>query len=260
MEQNKMIFLCEDSIEGIFTSVFDGWKWGVSGKQVKISVSDPEGPDFFCTFMRIKSDTEKAEKVSDTVKRKLGSELYKILCCIAASSHEEKGTVIFYMLLKALSHGRNDRKILDDMKDPYIVLASKLYTKVRREVHRFYGFLRFRQIGDGILYSRIAPGNDILLLLADHFENRFPNENWVIYDENRNKALFHASGKKSFIRIGVEEVFDTDNGIIKKEEYEQLWRIFCGNISIRERQNLSLQQQMIPFKYRSNMEEFSENQ
>lgn len=259
MEQNKKIFLCDDNIEGIFTAVYDGWKWGAAGNQLKIAVSEPEGPELFCTFEKIKTDTEKAAKVTAAVKRKLGNHLYETLCYVAASSHENKGTVIFCILLKALNHGRNDRRVMDDVKDPYVALASKLYIKVWREVHKFYGFIRFSQLGNGILYSKIAPENDILFLIAPHFENRFSNENWIIYDEIRNKALLHEKKKKCVIRIGVKENFEKEYILSEKEEYEQLWRIFCKNISIKERENHVLQQQMLPLKYRSNMAEFGQN-
>lgn len=40
MEYNKKIFLCEDSIEGIFTSVYDGWKWGAAGNQYGMKFTD----------------------------------------------------------------------------------------------------------------------------------------------------------------------------------------------------------------------------
>lgn len=259
MEYNKKIFLCEDSIEGICTSVYDGWKWGAAGNQLGVSVSAPEGPELFCTFVKIETDTEKAGKVAGSVKRKLGSHLYETLCCVAASSHEEKGTVIFRILLKALNHGRNDRRVMEDLKDPYVALASKLYIKVWNEVHRFYGFLRFSQMGGGILYARISPENDILAMLADHFENRLPNENWIVYDENRNKALVHEKGKKCLIRLGVKEIFHNYTLLSDREEYEQLWRNFCRNISITERENLSLQRQFVPLKFRSNMLEFDKN-
>lgn len=259
MEQNKKIFLCDDSIDGIFTSVYDGWKWGAAGNKFEIAVSEPEGPELFCTFVRIKTDTEKAAKVTGTVKKKLGNRLYEILCCVAASSHEGKGTLIFHILLNALNHGKNDSRVMDDFKDPYVALASKLYIKVWHEVHRFYGFIRFSQLGNQILYSKIAPENDILMLLAPHFENRFSNENWIIYDEVRNKALLHEKRKKCVIRVGVKEKFEKEYILSEKEEYEQLWKTFCKNISIKERENHPLQQQMLPFKYRSNMVEFGQN-
>lgn len=45
-------------------------------------------------------------------------------------------------------------------------------------------FIRFRELENGILFSEITPKAQILTCVADHFEDRFPLENWIIYDKN----------------------------------------------------------------------------
>ena len=39
--------------------------------------------------------------------------------------------------------------------------------------------------------------------------------------------------------------------------YTHLWRVFCSAITIPERKNTALQQQLLPLKYRRNMVEFT---
>lgn len=257
MGQEKKVFLCPDSMEGIFTSVYQGWKWGISGGEVEILVEEPDFPELFCIYVEICPDPGAAQKVARTIKRKLGFKVFEAVCYVAASCCREKGTIIFQMLLQAMKEGRNDRHILDKLTDPYINQASRLCVKVWRELHRFYGFTRFVQMGS-FLYAKIKPENDILPLLAPHFANRFPNENWIIYDESRQKALIHPKGGKYFIRTEVPESSYLQEGITEAGQYERLWKAFCTSIAIEERRNQHLQQQFVPLKFRPYMAEFQD--
>ena len=98
--------------------------------------------------------------------------------------------------------------------------------------------------------------NDILSLMALHFSNRFPNENWVIYDEKRQKALCHEKGKECVMRKEVR-IQVPGSAVGDMGEYEELWQTFCDSISIEARRNEKLQKQMLALHFRSNMPEFS---
>lgn len=72
MTCEKKLLICQDSMEGIFSAVYDGWIWGARGYQIEISTCEPEYPELFCTSVEIPSDSEKALKVARSVKQKLG--------------------------------------------------------------------------------------------------------------------------------------------------------------------------------------------
>lgn len=256
MEYEKMIFVCEDSMEGIFTAVYEGWLWCVRGKTVEISVKEPECPEFFTTVIPVPSDSEKAGKVLRTVRDKLGFAVYEAVCYTAVSVHPDKGTLVFRVLWQALSGRRCDRRVMENLADPDVNQVSRLRIKVWHELHRYYGFVRFREIGGSVLYSRITPENDVLEMLAPHFADRFPNENWMIYDEGRKKVLLHPKGGSCSIQKGAVLQAEKDGALTETEEYEELWKSFCRSITIQERKNPRLQQQLLPLKFRSNMPEF----
>lgn len=252
----KRVYLCQDSLEGIFTAIWEGWKWGASGRKMEILVDKTISLELFCSYIEINSDIEKARKVAETIKTRLGYKVYESICYVAASNHCGKGTVIFQVLLQALKNGKNDKNIFDKLTDPYINLAMQLRVKVWHELHRFYGFIRFSQISKGILYAKIKPENDLLSMLGPHFADRFPNENWIIYDEKRGKAFFHERTGEYFIRTGIQKEMSIQEALSEPEEYEELWKAFCNSITIKERRNSHLQQQFVPLKFRPNMTEF----
>ncbi len=256
MDFDKRILVCEDSLEGIFTGVYDGWKWKLCGKQVEISVREPEYPDFFTTIMTVPADTEKAGKVLCTISSRLGHAVYEALCYAAVSCYPDKGTLVFRVLWMALSGRKCDRRILENLADPDVNMVAKLRIKVWHELHRFYGFVRFREISGSVLFSEIAPENDILEMLGPHFTDRFPNENWMIYDSGRQKVLLHPRGQAPYIQKNAVIDRNAGNEPVQKEEYEELWKRFCYSVTIQERKNPHLQQQFLPLKFRSNMTEF----
>lgn len=251
----KKVLLCEDTLEGIFTAVYDGWHYGKSC-DVEIRTEMPENLELFCEYESITSDREKSQKVAGSILRKLGIEVYEAVCHASLSTHPEKGTAVFHVIWQALSGGKCNRGIMNALADPYVNLVSKLHTKVGHECHRFTGFIRFHEVGGGVLFSKINPENDILLMLAPHFENRFPNENWMIYDERREKVLLHRKREACTVQEGVRLLPKHQEALSQTEEYEQLWKAFCQSITIQERKNPKLQQQFLPKKFRPNMLEF----
>ena len=256
MEYEKKILICEDSLEGICTAVYDGWKWENAGFIVEIVTKEPGYPEFFSTCIRIDTDSEKAKKVIRSIYRKLGRETYEAICYSSVAVHPDKGTAIYGVLRKALRKNGYGKDVMEAMTEPDVNLVFKLRNKVWHEYHRYLGFVRFREVGGSVLFSKIAPENDILEMLAPHFADRFPNENWMIYDEGRHKVLTHPKGQAYTVHknVRLNEKYRTE--LAEKEEYEKLWKMFCDSITISERKNPKLQQQLVPLKCRKNMLEF----
>ena len=221
MNQEKTVFICADSTEGIFTAVYDGW---LEAKKVQIQIRtcEPENMELFTRLHHVQSDSEKARRVTRTILMNLGSDVYQDLWYAAASSDPDRGTAVFYTLYKSFSHGKWDSGI----------------------------------IGGRILFSEIEPANDILEMLGTHFQDRFQGENWMIYDKKRKKAMIHPVQSACTVIQNVQpKVTDQTPG--NPEIYEDLWRVFCSAITIPERKNTALQQQLLPLKYRRNMVEFT---
>lgn len=251
MDQEKLVLICEDQAEGIFTAVYEGWREGASGREVELRFQPPDDLEFFCTYRRIETDREKAGKVMRTILMRLGTEVYEDICLAAAAGDGDRGTVIFQVLLKALEKGRCRRGIMKALADPDVSRVSKLRGKVWHELHRYYGFLRFRSAGDrGLLIGDISPENDILEFLGPHFADRLHQENWVIYDSRRKKALFHRKGESCVLCREVYKKERNPGEVEQWDEYEELWKLFCGSAAIAHRKNEKLQKQLFPLKYR----------
>lgn len=252
----KYVLICEDNMDGIFTGVYDGWKLGTSDTQVELCVGIPEQTELFSQYLTIHTDEAKAAKVARTIRRSLGWAVYEQLCYAACSSDSQKGTCIYYALKEGLFGGTANPVVLQNLKNPYILKISQLQLKVWHEMHRFMGFVRFQEIQKGILFSVICPDHAVLPLIAPHFADRLPKENWVIFDEKRRDALIHPAGGEWYIRRQVELAAGQTAECEEESRYAGLWKEFCRSIAVAERQNPKLQKQNLPQKYREHLTEF----
>ena len=256
MYQDKIILICDNTLDGIFTAVYDAWRFPARGTDVEIRTKESENYELFCRFMNVRTSEEKAAKVLRTVRRNLGIQTYEALCYAVLAEDEEKGTAVFYVLYSALGQGRCNARIMESLADTHVRHVAQLHKKVWNEIHHYFGFVRFQETGTGAMLSVIAPKHDVLTMLGPHFANRFPGETWVIYDRKRKKALFHPKGGSCQIRQGISLELKPGTELSETGEYEELWRAFCKSITIQERKNEKLQKQLMPLRFRADMTEF----
>ena len=82
------------------------------------------------------------------------------------------------------------------LSHPAVRTVFELSRAVGREIHAWKEFLRFRELEGGILYARITPKNFVLPGIAGHFADRFPLEDYVVYDEPHSSVLIHPRQKQ----------------------------------------------------------------
>jgi probable DNA metabolism protein len=112
-----------------------------------------------------------------------------------------------------------------------------------------YGFVRFEELEDGVLYAKIEGKFNILPFLGKHFTKRLSGCNFIIHDTKRELA--YLNGK-------IHQVADFKIPTLSKDEakFQKLWKIFFNKVAISERKNLKLQQNFVPLLYRKYMTEF----
>lgn len=258
--KNKRIYVCEDNIESIFTGIYDAWdsRYGHDNIRIDIKTDTEQGysMELFSDYIYIETDTNKAKKVARSIQQKISCQAYDMVCNGICSDSIYKADIIYRFLIQGFLIGS---KVLDYITNDSVMKLFDLDRKYNRERHHFLGFLRFQETKNHVLLAKIKPCNDIIRSIAEHFSERLPNEDFIIYDEGRCTAIVHRSGY-GYIYIKTD---DTD---IKKfidtteteEEYVILWKTFFDSIAIKERKNLNLQRNNLPKKYRSNMTEFLE--
>lgn len=174
MNQEKRILVCEDSMEGIFSAVYDGWKECADGCKVSIQTSFPVNMELFTSYREIATDQSKAGKVMRTILMRLGSEVYEQICLAAASADEDRGTAIYYVLHRAFWGGRCEKRVMEALADPYVSRVAKLALCVKREYTTILGLSVSERLAEDFCWRRSSRGMISCLLWLFIFPIVFP--------------------------------------------------------------------------------------
>lgn len=251
-----MILLCEDSVEGILTGVYEAYALHAEHDATHLQTSGIDNYRLFTIYHEIAADPDKSKKVLRTISRKFGSDTYAHLFQAMVSYDDTKADAVYHTIAAGLS-GQYRGKLMEHLSNPYIHKVFTLSRNTFGEYDHLRGFLRFQELKDGILLARYKPKNDITAMLAPHFADRLPQENFAIYDEGRHFYAVHAKGRQWYLVRGDLPFHDEDIEYSQEEkEYQMLYRHFCQTIAIKERKNQNLQRNMLPLRFREYMPEF----
>ena len=262
-----IICCCDGSVNRIFTAIYKAWELGTS--RTSICVSEGENMELFSEYRFFEADEELARKVADSILRKLSPEIYSQVYRAALSCEADRGEAIYRFLIDAFRIGSG---IINHLVNPHVMRLFELNRTVAREAHKYLGFLRFGQYRDSersFLLARFDPRNNILDLVSHHCADRLMNDNWLIADTIRGICSLHNEGSREYIIAPVTDEYlnalveatreDVKNASpLSNESIEQLWETFRASIAIEPRRNVGLQQQLMPLRYRTYMNTYSD--
>lgn len=249
-------FICEDSIDGIFTGVYDAWASKYGHSHIRLTAGDMDNFELFQEYITVTPDSEKSAKVARTLHERLGEEVYSDICqAILANEFTvrrkqlDKADCIYRTIVLGFSLA-DGSKVLHALSEPYVRRVFELARATANEAHHLLGFLRFCELENQVLFASIHPKNDVLPILAEHFSDRLPVEHFIIYDENRRLAVIHKASTPYLIADASSLNQDIIKRYSQKElEYRKLWCGFFESIAIDARKNPKLQSQNIPKRF-----------
>uniref|UniRef100_UPI003FEF6B87 TIGR03915 family putative DNA repair protein n=1 Tax=Roseburia sp. TaxID=2049040 RepID=UPI003FEF6B87 len=263
------VFVCEDSPEGIFTGVYDACASRLGHKNIRLTTGEPENYELFSEYRTVTPSVEKTAKVVRTLNERFGREFYEAIYQTAmarefpykpGASHKpamDKADAIYRTILLAFSCNDGNRVLLA-LGEPCVMRVFELCRATNREAAHLLGFLRFKELENGVLFATIHPKNNVLPYLAEHFTDRLSPENFMIFDETRNTVAIHRAGKGYLLTDATDLDRDRLTRCSANEaEYQKLWLAFFDSIAIKARTNPDLQMQLIPKRYWKDTPELS---
>lgn len=241
-----MDYLYDGSFDGLLTCIYYHYK-----KEKASGIFDLTNyqQSIIFDYEIIETDLYKADIVSKAIVDKISKEAYILTFYCFLSNCEHKECIILDFLIFAFKYGKNTMNYYSHEK---VLPIKEISSKVSREVHRFLGILRFSDIG-GVLFAKFSPDNDILILLIEHFADRYKYEKFVIHDVKRNKAIIYSNNSWQMIDVKIVNDFEYST---KEKIIQNLWKQYFTKMAIQERKNTDLQFQFIPARYRKNITEF----
>lgn len=263
----RIIYVCEDSLTGIFSGIYEVWKRKITAEEAGLEVGDSFERRLFCEYIFCKAEKRKALAVIRMIQKNLGVDVYEKISYALLSADRRKAEMVFRAMLEAKKLSRKDR-LMEHLGNEAVRAVFGMYRQVANEAHHYKGFVRFRELKNKTLFAKIEPKHAVLPCIAEHFADRFPQENWVIYDKTHEVFLIHEKGKRYYflqqymcMKGDSGSAQNIAGGFSEEEmDYEALWKGFVQSISVAERENRALQNQNLPLRFRTNLVEFSKEE
>ncbi len=211
-------FICEDSISGVFSGIYEAWAGKYNRNEIRIKAGGIDNYELFMEYKQIKNTIQWSQKVANTIRKRFGEETYQQICYALWSSGEDKADAVYQMIRYGIEN-HCGYELQNHLTNPSIQRVFELFRATNNEAHHYLGFLRFVQLDTGVLYAKIRPRNYVLEPLSVHFADRIPGENWIIHDSVRRIVAIHPALEDWFISDAksVDKVMETVRGRVSTD-------------------------------------------
>jgi probable DNA metabolism protein len=243
-----MIYSYDGSFNGFLCCVNES----VYSRELPVDILCEEdvSPTFFAT-RAIAANVEKAARVRASILAKISARAMELVTTVFCSCLHQKELRLLTFLLRAYREGGSLCFQLGDADVAPLLRAEK---HLLNEAHLLKGFARFRDVG-GALVAVIAPKNQVLPFLAEHFVQRYDKEQLMIFDKTHRMALVCRDGKPRILAVDVLELPEISEG---EARHQALWKQFYKAIAIEGRENPRCRMTHMPKRYWEHMLELSE--
>ena len=255
-----LVYTFDRTMDGVLTAVFDAY---ALRQQPEELVGEGSVLPLFCEEVHsVQTADDKAQRVWRGLEKKLSKEALRMLTVAWLSESEELYTPMFHYIYKVFK-GTNER----NFSDPDVLYVTNTARRVAHEQLRMKQFMRFQKAKDGTYLGVVSPDNDVLPLVIGHFQDRFNDQPFLIFDARRKYGYYY--DKTAVTRVTFEDEttipFSLDDGKLNDDLlsendqlFQDLWRTYFKAICIRERMNPRKQLNDMPRRYWKYMTEKQE--
>lgn len=235
-------YLYDGSFDGYLTTIF--YAYGEKD-EVAIYKEASYSPSLLATAKFIPVEQDKVERVYDSVLKKLSYDTLDNLYRLHLSSEINADSLGLAYLKLCYRYGDN----INLAKNNDVIKEVDLINKrIWTEVHRYYGFVRFKEISPMVFYAAIEPDHNILPLIMGHFKRRFSDQHFIIHDLKRHNAIVYDTETIRIQYLSLEESRDLEKANIK-DPFEMYFKTYYTATTIKERLNPRQQNAYMPKRY-----------
>lgn len=255
-----MILRIEDSFEGILSAA----AWSIRNNRMPDAIIRGEDCPLLIEYEFLETEDDITDKHFRYLARAIGNNaaadvIFELRYAFLSETVGIELAVLEYIKL-AVKLRINPANCEDLPEARAITTAAR---RCLRMSHSYKGILRFRKtsnIGIDLYFADIESDCNVLPLIADHFAERFRDQNFIIRDLKRNNAVCHeaADGRTYFVKLeSSDDNMSLSNTVADYDQMDKIWQEYLKHLSIPERENRNLQRSNLPLKYRGHMTEFS---
>ena len=115
----ELILICEDTLEGVFTAIYEIYERHLNLSSVRIQTSDEDDLRLFARYEHVVTDYEKAHKVTRTIRGRLGEDAYKDICMALTTTDPDKAQAVYGTVVTGLrmTVGNKIAYVMDNLSD-----------------------------------------------------------------------------------------------------------------------------------------------
>ena len=291
-----IVYTFDNTLDGLLTAVFESFFR--KQQDVTLLAEGEQLPLFVDQQYHVVTDSEKAERVWRGLEKQLSKDGLHMITISWLSEERALNQPLFNFICKVFrphpptpsskgegrAFGRegNLNSLLSferNASDEDVLAVRNTCRRVLHEQLRMKQFIRFQKAKDGTYLAVVSPDHNVLPIITDHFQDRFNDQPWLIYDAKRHYGYYYSltpnpspKGEGSnykVIRVTFEDEasmpFDLSNGKMNAEVlsendkiFQDLWRTYFKAICIKERMNPKKQLSDMPRRYWKYMTEKNE--
>lgn len=244
------IWVYDKTFEGFLTLVFDCYDMKsfpdkiIGYNEVKFFMFPPD--------YEVISDGYKSKRVWDGLLKRVSANSCQLLYRVSLSEIDDI-ELLMLRYVKEIFQSKTNIEL--NFGNPVVLEMLQINRKVNREAQRIPMFVRFQRTADDIYYASYDPQYNVLPLVIDHFEKRFADQKWIIYDTRRNYGFYydlHTTTEVTFSGSTVDPATGKiDKNLMDEDEqiFQELWKSYFKSICIKERINPKLHRQLLPRRF-----------
>ena len=259
------VYVFDNTLDGLLTAVFDSF---FLHQQPEMLLGEGEQLPLFADEPHVVvTDSGKAARVWKGLEKHLSVEGLRMIAVSWLSEERTLNQPLFNFICKVFrqkvgdsSSSATDYLSLErNASDADVLAVRNSCRRVLHEQLRMKQFTRFQKAKDGTYLAVVSPDHNVLSLITHHFQDRFNDQPWLIYDAKRHYGYYY-DGSAEPIHITFEDEsavpFDLTNGKLDDEVlsendkiFQDLWRTYFKAICIKERMNPKKQLSDMPRRY-----------
>jgi probable DNA metabolism protein len=244
------IWIYDKTFEGFLTLVFESYELKTFPDQI---LGEKESKSFiFRGNHTVIRDDSKAKRVWDGLTRKISVQSCQMIYKVFLSELKDIELLILRYIKEIFDSKMN---VELNFGNKCVLEMFDICKKVEREAHRIPMFVRFQKTAEEIYYASFDPQYNVLPLMIDHFEKRFADQKWIIYDTRRNFGFYYDLKTTEEVTFTNSEVNPANGKInidlLDKDEllFQDLWKAYFKSMCIKERINPKLHKQLLPRRF-----------
>jgi probable DNA metabolism protein len=243
-----MYLIYDNTFEGLLSAVFEVYEHKLTTACIRKEAAAI--PSLFEAPLKITTNELKTQRVLNKLRVLIGEEGIHKLWRVWLTEEASVEDCILGTIQYAIEQNTN---VLSDFGNLPVLQLNQQLKKIGREKHRMEAFVRFQLTKDKLYYAAIEPDFNVLPLLIKHFQSRYADQRWMIFDLRRHYGIYYDLNKTEFItfeeesadlKIPAKELFQ-ENEVL----YQTLWKDYFKSTNIQSRKNSKLHLQHVPRRY-----------